>query len=279
MFGFITYTAIMPHNLCHIWASGHHKQYKPKKGLHAHSHYEILIVTKGGGEHQIEDKILPVLDHQIFFLVPGQKHHFKPDTQAEFVFLAIDDEQLSPHASVFLRDFEFFQGYSGLDYIQDPSVLSLIKILDEILEELKSAKINSEQLITSLITTFLIKLQRCFIATVPKEKQVKKPPELVQEFFKLLSKPIINSRFVKDYAEKLFVHPNYLNIMITKHTHQSASAWIQQQCIIDAKRALLHSNDSISKIASQLGFSNATHFTRFFKQYTNQTPKNFRTKV
>jgi len=270
------YNKGMPNSLCHIWASGHHKQYKPKSGLHAHSHYEILIVSKGGGEHHIEDKTHPVLDNQIFFLVPGQHHYFKPSASAKFTFLAIDDEQLSPHTGLFLRDFEFFQGYSGIDYIQDDSVLSITNVLDEILKELKTDNVNQEQLITSMITTLLIRLQRTFLKIVPPTIKSEKPPELVQDFFKLLSNQNLNSRFVKEFAKQLFVHPNYLNIMINKHTHQSASAWIHQQCIINAKRALLHSNDKISAIAAQLGFSSATHFTRFFKQYTNLTPKQFR---
>ena len=238
-----------------------------------------MLIIKGGGTHQIEEKIFPVLDQQLFFLIPGQYHQFKPDSNAEFIFLAIDDEQLSPHTGLFLRDFDFFQGTTELSYIQDKSVLSILKILEEIQEELKSPQLNQEQLIISLITTALIKIQRCFFKVIPTDYAHKKSPELIQKFFKLLSNPNINARFVKEYAKHLYVHPNYLNIMINKHTHQSASSWIHQQCIINAKRALIHSNNSISKISSELGFNNATHFTRFFKHYTKETPKNFRTKT
>ena len=60
--------------------------------------------------------------------------------------------------------------------------------------------------------------------------------------------------------------------IITEIEEQKAAL----QTIIDAKRALLHTSHPITQIAQELGFKNATHFTRFFKHIVKKTPIQFR---
>ncbi|MFX6483860.1 helix-turn-helix domain-containing protein, partial [Acinetobacter baumannii] len=43
-----------------------------------------------------------------------------------------------------------------------------------------------------------------------------------------------------------------------------------------AKKLLNHHEYSISYISEKLGYSEVTHFTRAFKRWTNQTPKQYR---
>jgi AraC-like DNA-binding protein len=42
------------------------------------------------------------------------------------------------------------------------------------------------------------------------------------------------------------------------------------------KDRLLHTEKNITEIAFELNFPEASHFVRFFKQHTEQTPKEFR---
>jgi len=49
--------------------------------------------------------------------------------------------------------------------------------------------------------------------------------------------------------------------------------------ILEAKRMLLHSDDSIKEIAFQLGFEDASYFNKFFKRLTLQTPLQYRTAI
>ena len=46
-----------------------------------------------------------------------------------------------------------------------------------------------------------------------------------------------------------------------------------------ATNALIYSNKSVSDIAGELGFSQQTHFTRFFRQYKGVPPREFRRRA
>jgi AraC family transcriptional activator of pobA len=48
------------------------------------------------------------------------------------------------------------------------------------------------------------------------------------------------------------------------------------QLVEKAKELLLGSQASVSEIAYSLGFEHLSHFTRFFKNKTGHTPRNFR---
>ena len=46
--------------------------------------------------------------------------------------------------------------------------------------------------------------------------------------------------------------------------------------IEEAKRLLRYSDKSLTLIADYLGFSSQSHFTRIFKKYRGQTPREYR---
>jgi AraC-like DNA-binding protein len=44
----------------------------------------------------------------------------------------------------------------------------------------------------------------------------------------------------------------------------------------EAKRLLLYTNNTVSQIAGTLDFLDASHFIKYFKRITGQTPQSFR---
>ncbi len=56
----------------------------------------------------------------------------------------------------------------------------------------------------------------------------------------------------------------------------SAKAVITDRLLLEAKRLLIHTPQSVKQIALQLGFEEAAHFNKFFKKQQHITPKLFR---
>lgn len=88
-----------------------------------------------------------------------------------------------------------------------------------------------------------------------------------------------NIRQTRYYADKLGVHPNYLNAVVKRITKQTASQIIQRQLIVMAKLLLLQTPLSIKEIAYLLGFTKPTHFVAFFKKHTGKTPVSYRRRM
>jgi AraC-like DNA-binding protein len=81
---------------------------------------------------------------------------------------------------------------------------------------------------------------------------------------------------VKHLADAVHLSPGYLGDLLKKETGLNAQEHIHHYVIEEAKDILLHSNQSVSEIAFQLGFEYPQYFSRLFKQKTGKTPLEFR---
>jgi AraC-like DNA-binding protein len=81
---------------------------------------------------------------------------------------------------------------------------------------------------------------------------------------------------VKHLADAVNLSPGYLGDLLKKETGLNAQEHIHHYVIEEAKDILLHSNQSVSEIAFQLGFEYPQYFSRLFKQKTGTTPLEYR---
>lgn len=81
---------------------------------------------------------------------------------------------------------------------------------------------------------------------------------------------------VSGYANKLSVHPNYLNRIVKTQTGQTVLKIINERIIKEAKILLQHTDWSISEIAYSLGFEYPSYFDNIFKKITLINPKQYR---
>ncbi|WP_394678688.1 helix-turn-helix domain-containing protein [uncultured Sphingobacterium sp.] len=79
-----------------------------------------------------------------------------------------------------------------------------------------------------------------------------------------------------DYARKLSVHINHLNMVVKEKTGKTTTEFINNRIANEAKILLRNSNWQISEIAYSLGFEELAHFSNFFKKNTSFTPTSFR---
>lgn len=78
------------------------------------------------------------------------------------------------------------------------------------------------------------------------------------------------------FADLLHVHVNHLNSVVKKHTGKTTRAIIHERVIAEAKALLRNTNWNIAEIAYALGFEYPSHFNKYFKQFTEATPMEFR---
>lgn len=81
-----------------------------------------------------------------------------------------------------------------------------------------------------------------------------------------------------EVAAAVSVTPQYLTTIFREETGMTLYQYIRNRKIDEAKMLLLYSNESITTIASALGFSSNAHFSASFKSVTGDTPRNFRRK-
>lgn len=80
----------------------------------------------------------------------------------------------------------------------------------------------------------------------------------------------------EEIASHVFLNPDYLTRIFKKETGLGIAEYMLRERLNVAKDLLLLTEMSISEIASHVGYSNFSHFSRIFKKHTGKNPMDYR---
>ncbi|MFC9683074.1 helix-turn-helix transcriptional regulator [Streptomyces sp. NPDC056948] len=115
--------------------------------------------------------------------------------------------------------------------------------------------------------------------TAPAGGPAPEPDATYLRFRDAVEKDFARTRRVEDYAETLGYSARTLSRATLTAAGLGAKEFIDRRVVLEAKRLLAHSDQSAARIADRLGFSSATHFSKYFHHRTGQTPVTFRETV
>lgn len=99
--------------------------------------------------------------------------------------------------------------------------------------------------------------------------------ELFDSFISMLRQDCSAEHNLRFYANKLFVTPQYLSKVVKDVSGKTASQWIAEFVLLEAKALLIHTNLTIQEIAFNIGFADQSSFGKFFKKNTGVSPGKF----
>lgn len=100
--------------------------------------------------------------------------------------------------------------------------------------------------------------------------------QLFGEFMALVKKHHTLHRGVKFYADELCLTPNYLSGVVKEYTGKTATEWVNEFVILEAKIMLKDTGYSIQEISDRLHFPDQSTFGKYFKKLTGMSPKLYR---
>lgn len=257
------------------------RRHQDLKYNHRHNFYHLVMFTSGSGNHSIDFLTFPVKPYQIYFMVPGQVHHwnFEDGVDGYVVNFSVLFFQAFLLRSNYLEDFSFFQGSVKDSLIELPEECraEIQELFEEIIKEGDGNKPLSGDFVRVLLLKIFILIAR-FAQVRGGDTSTTYNSTLLKNFQQLIEKHYTNLRLPKEYAELLYITPNHLNALCNDLLGVSAGEVIRNRIALEAKRLLINVNLPISEIAYQLNFNDNSYFTKFFKKQVGVTPDDFRKK-
>jgi AraC-like DNA-binding protein len=108
---------------------------------------------------------------------------------------------------------------------------------------------------------------------VDNSKNIKE--NLVTFFYSNYSNPELR---LLDLANTLHVSEDKASDLLKQYTNNGFRQYLNIVRMDEAKRLLKETNLQIAEIAFKVGYGNIQHFNRVFKEFTNESPKNYREK-
>jgi AraC family transcriptional activator of pobA len=244
---------------------------------HRHDFYHLVLFTKGSGNHTIDFTRFKVRPFEIYFMIPGQVHSWEFEGEADGYIINFQESFFK----TFLINPNYLERFSFFDGVSDDGVCQILlndqKQIMDLFENILSAgekqkDVDLQRLL--LLQVFLL------VQEVGNMKRRKAVPEsklvLLRNFRKLIDQHFISLKLPKQYAELLYVTPNYLNALCQHMLGKAAGELIRDRVILEAKRLLTNANLNITEIAYTLNFEDNSYFNRFFKKNVGLTPEEFR---
>ncbi|MEN2488224.1 helix-turn-helix domain-containing protein [Flavobacterium sp. B11] len=175
----------------------------------------------------------------------------------------------------FLAQYDFFENHhSHLSQLAKTDENKFERIFNLIKEASENRSKNQASILRSYLYILIYEID-----AIQEEKSITETHNpLFEQFKELLFKDFLNFRTVQHYADKLNVSRKYLSEVIKKHSGKTASDWISEMVILEAKVLLQHKKMSINQISDLLHFTDQSAFGRFFKNYEGISPLEYRKK-
>ncbi len=100
----------------------------------------------------------------------------------------------------------------------------------------------------------------------------------LETVFKFIENHYQQPIHLSDVASAAGYSPAYLTNLSQSYTGKTVKSWIIERRMVQAKRLLRETAQSIKKIAETSGYADAGYFTRQFRQLHGMTPKQWRTE-
>jgi AraC family transcriptional regulator, transcriptional activator of pobA len=248
--------------------------------------FSFLFIKEAFGSYTIDDLEFDMEPRTVYFTNPGNLRSFEWRELNDACLVVFTEAFLKEqvHSDIY-RDFSFLLTETVEPRVLKPEQFNSIEELYRIIHrEYYSNSPYKNKLIGSMLVSLLFKIKEFFFQDYNPIYEGNRSSQIVKVFKQNLEqhfRDLVNGKTdsqlrVQDYADKQFLHVNYLSSVISSKTGKSVSAWIADKTIAEAKWMLQNKEISIKEVAGRLGFLEASHFSNYFRKNTSLSPAAYR---
>ena len=236
--------------------------------LHSHAHAELFYCLDGHGQLEIEGKRHPLARGDFFLINPGIEHTERSSREGglEYIVIGVGNVQFADAAGripPFRLIRERTNGQALRPYFED------------IIQESSRQQDGCLQICQSIVTVLLIKARRQTHIDI-----VEGPVIRGKERFERI-RQVLDERFAEPLTLDLlsdFAHISkyHLEHMFKVYYGISPMQYLSRRRVKEARYLLGNTDNSLTQICRQVGFSSASYFTQAFKRTTGVTPSAYR---
>lgn len=169
--------------------------------------------------------------------------------------------------------------------VQDKPVLeltekqyaSVLKYYDMVYSVLGSTNPYKQEIVKHLTCAFFYGLGYYFYEN-NSSKELTNEEMLMQQFIREVQIYYKQERKVLFYAKRLHLSSGYLSTIVKKVSGKTATEWIDNYVILEAKAMLKSRKMNIQQVSNELNFPSQSFFGKYFKRHTGMSPKEYKEK-
>lgn len=247
---------------------------------HRADFYHIFWFKHGPPEHLVDFKPVRNLHNSFLFVNKDQVQIFQKGAKVTGMVLLFTDSFFTKSND----DIQFLKSSILFNDMLDTAVIKhsgrsndLVDCFNTIVKELAEKEDKyTYDILQNLLHTFLLRSERELRRLGYQE--IKKGADLdyTTLFRDLLNIHYKSLKSVQGYAGQISISEKRLTNATTKTMGKTPKDLIDERVMLEAKRLLIHTNNSIKEIGYELGFEEPTNFIKYFRKHAAKTPIEFR---
>lgn len=246
---------------------------------HKHNFYLTVLFTKGTGTHEVDFRAYEVKPGAVFFLNPGQTHHWELSGNTEgYIFFHTQAFYDLHYTNNKLSSFPFYYSIhnSPCVYLNNVKTEKIQSLFAMLLSEYRDQKLLNKESLTSLADLIYIESTRAYMLQNPstlnnKDKYYGK----FRKFEESIEKHYLNEKSPSAYAGMLNITSKHLNRITQAVVGKTASDVIQDRVMLEAKKEIILQRNGFAEVAYSLGYEDYAYFSKLFSKKTGSTPSQF----
>lgn len=247
---------------------------------HRKAYYMLVFVKHTSGRHWVDAVPYVRKDHTLYFSSPSQMLVKEEPTPFWGTRLTFTSEFLALQQHAALR---------SLPLIQNPHHGHELRLTtaDEAIVDDLLAKLEAEhrrpgewqhQMLSAYLLVLLTYLSRLYTEQFPGDEP-SADQRLLRTYQASIEAHFRELHEVSAYAALLHISAGHLSEVVKAQSGKSAIKHLHERLVLEAKRLLFYTPQSLKELAFGLGFSDASYFNRFFKRETGLTPADYRATI
>ena len=254
--------------------------------LHSHTYYELIYIFSGRGEHIVNSIKNNYSRGDVFVLSPNDEHYFDIVEHTHFIFIKFTESY-------------FEEGILNTD--SSPINISPIEVMrKKILKEMKITLNDTQKIFMKNVMDNIALYNLKFSSTIERSSIIYAHIFVVFSIIQeAMSNKIISSTNQELDKDSLisFIHQNiyfpdkikinvlsdffnisasYFSIWFKRNFNMNLTQYVNDYKLELIKNRIIAGRKSIKGISEEFNFSDASYFTRYFKNHTGMTPSKFK---
>lgn len=252
---------------------------------HNHNCFELVYISRGSGIHLVNNKKIPYRKGYLFLLGPDDVHTFRMYKKTEFICISF--------TSLYFGDYSDDRSISDwnkntdllLHFIDNRNGNLLTEKKDRyIVGNLIHAAFHANEKKQTLYESLIFQIVS-FVLTLIKQQNMPEINSTENDDRSMIDRLIL---FIEEHIhdpQKLTLvalgrtfnySPHYIGVFFRDRMGMTLSEYINMHKLRLIERRLKYGHHSVKQVTSDFGFTDESHFNKFFKKHTGMNPTAFK---
>ncbi|WP_221409122.1 helix-turn-helix domain-containing protein [Reichenbachiella versicolor] len=248
--------------------------------VHRAGFYHILWFEKGVHKHTIDFSECTIHENTLLFVYKDavQQFHQYEEVKGKAMIFTDDFFCKNEEETSFLKSCTLFNDLKSVSHFHVEESAEVFRQIAGLMEHEFSLPKDEHQseILRNLLHNFLLQAERINLKQSLQAVKKGTDRDAVVEFKHLLEEMFRTEKQVSHYADQMAITVKKLNQSTSKTVGKTPKQMIDDRVMLEAKRLLVYTHESVKEIGYSIGFDEPTNFVKYFKKHQGCTPLEFR---